>query len=238
MVRELGVNVQKNKKKSLSKTDFSERRVKTRTTQPPTGATDAVAWYAEGKCFLNLAGNYNYMELPYYYSQDYENADSPIYPTCEEMLDAYIPPLFLEKAKRAGLKVPVYYISNGYFEPPMLIDPVNPFLVKSAIVRKPGREKSVAKSMTRNYTYAICCQEIKENSRIVYFRSVLGWCNVKKYRILSFAVWNTFHIPLARVRLVIEGDGDMLLSDISPLPLESLNRAERNHLDECVRWQK
>lgn len=238
MVRELSLNVQKNKKKSISKTDFSERRVETRSTKPPTGAADAVAWYAEGECFLNLAGNYNYMELPYYYSQDYENADSPIHPTCEEILDAYITPLFLEKAKQAGLKVPVYYISNGYFEPPILIDPVNPFLVKSAIVRKTGREKSVARSMTRNHTYAICCQEIKEDSRIVYFSSVLGWCNVKKYRVLSFAVWNTFHIPLARVRLVIEGNGDMLLSDISPLPLESLNRTEKNHLDECVRWQK
>ena len=238
--RESCLNVQKskNKKKSRTKANFPERFRKKKSILPSTGSSDVVAWYAESECFLNLAGNYNYMELPYYYSQDYENTDSPIHPTCEEMLDAYIPPLFLEKAKQAGMMVPEYYISNGYFEPPMLIDPVNPFLVKSAIVRKTGREKSIARSLTRNHTYTICCQKIKEDSRIVYFRSVLGWCNVKKYRFLSLAVWNTFHIPLARVRLVTEANGDMLLSDISPLPLESLNKTERNHLDKCVQWQK
>ncbi len=211
-----------------------KKKLSSKPVKPP----DAIAWYAEGECYLNLSGNYNYLEQPYYQSQDYENGGMAIHPACEEMLDAYITPLFLEKARRVGIKVPEYYLSNGYYEPPVIIDPMNPFILKSAIVYKPGRQKAIAKSMTRNFTYSFCCQEIKSSSGVAYFRSVLGWCVKKKYRELSLAVWNTFHIPLARIRLVAEADGELLLSDISPLPLETLTKVERKYVEERVQWKK
>src|SRR5574341_2394079 len=118
---------------------------------------DHVAWYELGNCYLNLWGDYDYLDHTYYVSQEYENRGAHIQPTCKEMLDAYIPPIFLEKAQRAGISVPEHYISNGYFEPPVILDPINPFMIKSRTVFKPGLEKAIAKSMTRNYTYAICC---------------------------------------------------------------------------------
>ncbi|MBU2511204.1 RimK-like ATPgrasp N-terminal domain-containing protein [bacterium] len=197
-----------------------------------------VAWYEKDQCYLNLAGIYNYLELPYYVSQDYENSGHSIHPTCKEMLDAYVPPLFLEKAKLAGLDVPDFYISNGFFEPPVIIDPINPFITKGRIVWKSGREDSIAKSMTRNHTYAICCQEIPLNSKVAYFRSVLGWCVSGRFRDISLLLWQQFQIPLAKVRLIITPDGRLLLSDISPLLLESLGVKERTYLEENIQWVK
>jgi hypothetical protein len=209
---------------------------------PPTTAADPVLdnrWVAfapQEECFLNLAGSYDYLELPYYVSQDYENDGKAIHPSCKEMLDAYVPPLFLHRARLAGLPVPEYYVSNGYFEPPVIIDPVNPFMIKSRVVLKPGRVNGVAKSMTRNFTYAICCQELPPNSRIVRFRSILGWCTSPRYRPLSRAVWETFHIPLATVRVIVQTDGTILLSDLSQLPLSALRSRERAYLEEQVQW--
>lgn len=189
-------------------------------------------------CWVNLAGSYDYLSLPYYVSQDLESAGERVRPTDREMLDAYVPPLLLEKAKLAGVPVPEYYISNGYFEAPAIVDPINPFTLKGRIVQSAVRAKSSAKSLTRNFTYAICCQELREGSRVTYFRTVLGWCSQAPCRTLATAVWDTFRIPVARVRVIVTADGRMLLSDIAPLPFETLTGRELKHIEERISWDK
>jgi hypothetical protein len=195
-----------------------------------------IARLKDSGAIVNLAGNYDYLSFGYYLSQDYENNGQSIRPSCKEMLDAYVPPIFLEKAKLAGVLVPEYYISNGYFEPPVIVDPVNPFTLKGKIVLKAGKVKSISKSLTRNFTYAICCQEIPEGSKVSYFRSVLGWAAQPKLRELSNIVWEVFGIPLARVRVIHTGSDRFLLSDISPLFMEDLSTREVDHLKERVTW--
>ncbi|MFH1688263.1 MAG: hypothetical protein ABIE70_12180 [bacterium] len=185
---------------------------------------------------VNLAGNYDYLSEGYYLSQDYENSGHAIRPSCKEMLDAYVPPLLLAKAKLAGVPVPDYYLSNGYFEPPVIVDPINPFTLKGRVVWKSGRAKSIAKSLTRNFTYAVCCQEIPEGGKIAYFRSVLGWAVQPRFRELSRIVWEVFGVPLARVRAVRSKNNQLLLSDISPLFMEDLGVREADYLKERVAW--
>lgn len=199
---------------------------------------DHVGWYELGNCYLNLWGDYDYLDHAYYVSQEYENRGAHILPTCKEMLDAYIPPIFLEKARRTNISVPEYYISNGYFEPPVIVDPINPFMLKSRVVLKPGREKSIAKSMTRNYTYAICCQKLDAGDEVVKFRSVLGWCTNPEFRPLSKFVLEVFHVPLATVRVVIKKNGVKLLSDISPLEFNDLRATEFEYLEGKISWSK
>lgn len=197
-----------------------------------------IAWYPDGECHVNLAGSYDYLEVAYYASQDYELEGACIHPTGKEMLDAYVPPLFLERARLAGLSIPSYYLSNGYFEPPVVIDPINPFMIKSRVVHKPGREKTIARSMTRNFTYAICCQELPENSQVAYFRLVLGWTTSPRFRVMAQQLWQSFGIPLAKVRVIITAQGEFLASDISPLPLTSLQPKEISYLERHIRWDR
>ncbi|KAA3634986.1 MAG: hypothetical protein DWP97_05740 [Calditrichaeota bacterium] len=189
-----------------------------------------------GNQLINLSGDYDYLSEGYYLSQDYEHRGQPIKPTCKDMLDAYVPPLFLEKAKIAGLPVAEYYLSNGYFEPPVIVDPINPFTLKGKIVYKSGRVKSIAKSLTRNYTYAVCCQELTEGCKIKYFNSVLGWSSQIQFQEFSRNVWEVFSIPLARVRVIITADEKYLLSDIAPLFIKDLTKTELKHLKGCVVW--
>lgn len=193
-------------------------------------------WHKQG-CLINLGGNYDYLELPYYLSQDYELAGQEIFPSNKQMLDAYVPPLFLVKARAAGIDVADHYISNGYFEPPVIIDPINPFMIKSRIVWKAARTDAVARSMTRNFTYAICCQDIPPGSRIVYFASVLGHASTSEYRTSARQVWEVFRIPLARVRLIITPERKSLMSDISPLPYHKLSERQRSFIAREVTWQ-
>lgn len=195
-----------------------------------------IGYFVDGDCLVNLAGNYNYLETPYYISQDLENSGEQIHPTDKESLDAYIAPLFLEKAGLAGLPIPTHYISNGFFEPPVIVDTINPFMQRTRFVMKQSRQAGAAKSMTRNFTYAICCQEIPEGARVVYFRSVLGWCVSPKYRELSKSIWEKFAIPICRVRLLLTQSGERMFSSIDPLPFAKLNSRELAHIRDRVQW--
>lgn len=199
---------------------------------------DYIAYSKDGDYLVNLVGKYDYMELSYFISQELEASGLTVRPSCKEMLDAYIVPIILEKARTGGIPIPSYYISNGYFEPPVIIDPINPFMIKSRTVISANNHEKTAKSMTRNFTYAICCQELPPGARIRKFRSVMGWSIHKQYRNLSGMVWDVFKIPLAKVRVIINGEGEILLSDISHLPLEDLSEQELGYLSQKIQWEK
>ncbi len=208
-------------------------------TEPRRSQTEGdIAFFSREQCHVNVSGNYDYMELPYYLSQDLENDGKTVRPTCKEMLDAYITPLALEKARLAGIPVPEFYLTNSYFEPPVVIDSINPFMIRSRVIHKNGREKSVAKSLTRNYKYAMCCQEIPPGGEVKYFRSILGWTTSSRFHAIAGAIWDTFHIPLARIRVIVTPDERILFSDISKLPFEKLNKKELAHLRENLTWEE
>ncbi len=191
---------------------------------------------AEDKININLSGKYGYLESAYYFSQDLENRQETVRPTCKEILDAYIVPVSLEKAKLAGIGIPNYYLTNGYFEPPVIIDPINPFMWRSSIILKSSRKAQIAKSLTRNYTYAICCQELPPLSKVVTFHAVMGWSVSERYRKIAEAIWKIFSIPVATVRIIITDDDGIIFSSISDLAFESLNMRELAYLQERITW--
>lgn len=197
-----------------------------------------VGFLKEENYLVNLAGDYSYLENGYYISQDFEAAGAEIHPTCKEILDSYITPLFLEKGRMHGLKAPEYYITNAYFEPPVIVDSMNPFMSRHSVLVKSGHQERVAKSLTRNFTYAICCQELPPNAKVGYFRAVLGWCAIPRYRELAEAVWKIYRIPLAVTRIITLEDDSLMLSDLDILPFETLNSRERLYLQRKIdRWE-
>jgi hypothetical protein len=196
-----------------------------------------VAYHSQEDCLLNLSGDYSYLSVGYYVSQDLESERALIHPTCAEVMDAYVMPLFLEKAKRAGLPISDYYISNGYFEPPVIVDTINPFMSRHSVVLKAAAQERIAKSLTRNFTYAISCQELPHRARVSHFHAVLGWSAIPKFRELAQAVWRTFGMPLAKVRVMTCSDGRLLLSGLQPLPFARLTEREQLFLLKMVTWR-
>jgi hypothetical protein len=197
---------------------------------------DYIGYLEDENCYVNLTGYYGYLENAYYASQELKAEDKDIHPTCGEVLDAYVVPIFLEKAKLAGLPVPEYYVTNGYFEPPVIVDSMNPFMSRQSVVLRNGHQERVAKSMTRNFTYAICCQDFPEGAKIGNFRSILGWSAKPQFQPLAEAVWRVFHIPLAIVRIIILENGEMMLSNLQPLPFVRLSPRELRYIESRVQW--
>ncbi len=196
----------------------------------------SLGYWDREACTVNLAGDYRYMTSGYYASQDMEAAGEIVHPTCKEILDSYVAPVFLEKARLAGLPVPAYYVTNGHFEPPVIIDSVNPFMSRQRVVLKSGHQQRVAKSLTRNFTYAICCQELPPGARVRYFHAVLGWCAAGQYRALAAALWRVFHMPLAAGRVIRLRNGKIALSGMQPLPFARLSARELGYVNTRVRW--
>jgi hypothetical protein len=183
-----------------------------------------------------LDGDYRYLSEAYYRAVDAVNADRPVRPTPQEALDAAIVPLSLIRAEHAGLPTPEWYLTNEYFRPPVLAYTVNPFMRRFAEVRKAGRMKAVARSLTRNFQYAICCQEIEEDTAIREFNCLLGRVVPANAEWAAWAarVWEVFRLPLVRVRL-LDFAGRRVFSALEPLTLPELKPAEKKLLAEAVR---
>ena len=196
-----------------------------------------IGYLKDEECLVNLTGHYDYLEVGYYASQELEMNGKVVHPTCKEILDSSVVPVFLERARKEGLPVPDYYITNEYFEPPVIVDSINPFMTRQSIVLKSGHQERVAKSLTRNYTYAICCQILPAGAKIGEFRSVLGWCAKSRYLPMAQEVWRIFRMPLALVRVIILEDGSMMLSRLQELPFEKLSSSEIRHIEGKIQWQ-
>ncbi len=201
---------------------------------PPPG----YAWYDDVACWINLAGDYDYLTNGYYLSQELELAGEPVRPTCREILDAYITPLMIEKASAAGLDVLPYYITNSYFEPPVLIDTLNPFMNRQRVVRSPAQQEKAARSLTRNFTYAICCQELTDDLRLRHIRTFLGWTRHTPYLPVARSIWEIFGIPIAKVRVAESGSRPPVLTGIWPLPWCDLTGPEREKLEGALSWRR
>ena len=195
------------------------------------------AWLEPDACWINLSGDYDYLTGGYYLSQELELKGEPVHPTTGEVLDAYVTPLFLQKAEDADLPVLPWYITNGYFEPPVLIDTMNPFMNRQKVVRSQEQQDRSAKSLTRNYTYAVCVQELPEGARIRHFQGVLGWSSEPSRRQAAREIWELFRIPIAKIRVVEAPDGTLYHSGLWPLAWSGLKHRERRHLEETLTWR-
>lgn len=199
------------------------------------GLSHRLHYQSKESAFVNIAGDYRYLSEGHYESIEAEIQGIPVYPRVKEALDAYVVPLCMERAKRAGLPVPEYYISNGFFEPPAIIYPINPFMRRHSVVYKEGHVKTISKSLTRNYKYPILVQKIREDASIREFKCILGTTTTDEFEMIADRIWNLFHLPICKVR-VIE-DGEVMLSAIEPLPLHQLKSKELKLLRKANEWQ-
>ncbi|MBI1729241.1 RimK-like ATPgrasp N-terminal domain-containing protein [Candidatus Acetothermia bacterium] len=197
-----------------------------------------VGFWKEKACWVNLHGDYSYLTAGYYASQDLESTGLCAHPTCKEILDGMIVPLFLEKASLHKIKAPEYYITNAYFEPPVLVDTINPFMSRQSIVWETGHQERISKSLSRNFKYSICCQELPKGSRIGHFRMVLGQSAKPEYQELATKVWEVFCFPAATVRVIVLKNHKALLSGLKPLPFHTLTQHELALINQKVLWRK
>jgi hypothetical protein len=185
-----------------------------------------------------LSGNYEYLTEGYYACQDAELAGLPdVMPTCGDALDAYVVPIALEKAWKAGLPVPDWVLTHEYCPVPAVCYGVNPFSRRYAVVRAESEREPVAKQLTWNFKYTICCQRITPTTDVLEFRMVCGRTEAPGLAHWADRIFSVFRVPVATVRLLVDG-ADRKLSAIELLPWRSLNAVERGWATEFARGSR
>lgn len=185
----------------------------------------------------NLTGDYTYLTSGYYASLDAELAGLAVLPTTAEALDAYVVPLAMSKANRAGLPVPEHEIITDRFPPaPLLAYPVNPFSSKGELLLDDAAIEARRKGLTYTGKYAVLVQHLPRDHRIDVLRLVLGMSLVPEYEELAAQLFEVFRLPLMKVRIVVT-TRNYELSAIEPLPFAELTSEERAKLEGLGTWR-
>ncbi len=186
---------------------------------------------------LNLFGDYTYLTEGYYISLDAELENIKVLPTTEEALDAYVIPLAMEKAKLHSIPIPNYEIVTEKIVPPVLAYPINPYTLKFEIVNENDDLKKKFNTVTMSGKYPSLCQKLPEDYRIDVVRSIVGKTLVSEYDRFIKMIYETFRLPLMKIRVIVT-PSNYLLSAIEPLLLEELTLKEKKIIEELVPWQK
>ncbi len=187
--------------------------------------------------YLNLFGDYTYLTEGYYISLDVELKHLPILPTTQEILDAYVVPLAMVKAKINNVPVPEYEIITEKINPPVIAYPINPYTSKFEIVDLNDDLKKKLNSVTMNGKYATLCQRLPIDYRIDTVRSIVGKTLVNEYEEFIKNIYRVFKIPLMNIRVIVTSS-NYLLSAIEPLRLDELTLKEKKIIEEIGTWQR
>jgi hypothetical protein len=189
--------------------------------------------------FVNLDGDYGYLTDGYYRSMEAEHEGLISLPSPAEALDAYVVPLALAKAAAANISVPPWEIANDNtisFVPPLLAYPINPFQTQGQVIADTTSLSEATRSLTMSGKYAMVIQDIQPDSRVDTLRLVLGQCLKPEYADLAKRLWETFHIPLARVKIIVT-EKQYLFSALEPLPKNELTQNEKAIIKEAGLWR-
>ena len=189
--------------------------------------------------FVNLEGDYTYLSDGYYRSMEAEHEGMLAFPSPQAAIDAYVVPLALSKAQAAGIPIPPWEIVNDQavnLAPPLVAYPINPFQDEGMLIADHASMSEAFKSLTMSNKYAVVCQAMQADSRIDTLRLVLGKCLKPEYAALADQLWRTFHIPLARVKIIVT-EKQHLFSAIQPLKKEELTQNEKAIIKEAGLWR-
>src|SRR5512136_1204843 len=173
--------------------------------------------------------SYFYKTEPYYtiVKNEYEGINT--IPSSSDVLDAYIVPICLEKAKLAGIPVCDWVISYQYISLPAIVYGLNYFSTPSDhfVVKDVVEAKKVIKHVTNLGKYPFCYQKITDGADVVKCISIFGnainCC--EKVSVLADKIYRVFRIPLVEIVLVKDGS-EYRLSALAPVKYSQLSKDE------------
>ena len=180
-----------------------------------------------------IAEDYSYKSEAYYTILAREQAGEATRPSSRDVLDAFVVPVCLERAKRAGIPVAEWGISQAYVPLPAILYGINYFATATdyAVVRDADQAKDVIKHITNRGKYPFCYQKIDDDAAICTCTAVFGKTTDSCAAIAGYAekLYGLFSIPLVNMVFVRNGD-TCALSSLAPTRYTRLSPGERAFL--------
>ncbi len=177
--------------------------------------------------------SYFYKTEPYYSIVKNENEGIETIPSSSDVLDAYIVPICLEKAKLAGIQVCDWTISYQFVPLPAIIYGLNYFSTPADnfLVSDHDEAKKVIKHVTNRGRYPFCYQKISDASTVARCASIFGksinCCD--KVATMAEKIYEVFRLPLVEIVLVKDESG-CRLSSLAPMKYSQLSKEETEML--------
>jgi hypothetical protein len=181
--------------------------------------------------------SYFYKTEPYYTIVKNENEDIRTIPSSSDVLDAYIVPICLEKAKIAGIPVNDWIISYQYVSLPAIVYGLNYFSTPSDhfLVKDLEGAKTVIRHITNRGRYPFCYQKISGTSTITKCISIFGktinCCG--EISTLAEKIYEVFRVPLVEI-VLIKDESDYRLSSLAPVKYSQLSKDETEMLQDLL----
>ncbi len=181
--------------------------------------------------------SYFYKTEPYYTIVKNEYEGIMTIPSSSDVLDAYIVPICLEKAKLADIPVCDWVISYQYISLPAVVYGLNYFSTPSNhfLVKDIAEAKKVIKHVTNHGKYPFCYQKIAEGATIVKCVSIFGKTINCCQSVAGLAdrIYQTFRMPLVEIMLVKDESG-YHLSSLAPIKYSQLSKEETEMLQNLL----
>jgi hypothetical protein len=214
---------------------------KTNGKRDPNIVKDSFFTLKRGATFHVISENYAYKTETYYSILQHELKGEAVQPTSRAILDAYVVPLCLERAKLAGIPVCTWGISQGYIPLPAILYGVNYFATPSDyfVVRDTDQAKEMIKHLTNKGKYPFCFQKLTDDATIHSCVGIFGktTSSCPEIPLLVQKVYEQFLMPLVTMIFVKNGDS-YLLSSLSPTKYSHLSADERSILNAYLSGQE
>jgi hypothetical protein len=215
--------------------------VKANGKRDPNMIKDSLFIIKRGDTFNIISENYSFKTEAYYSILRHEMEGKTVRPSSSAVLDAYVVPICLERAKLAGIPVCNWGISQGYTPVPAIIYGLNYFATASdfVIVRDSDEAKDAIKHITNIGKYPFCYQTLDNgatvHSCIGIFGKTARQCNAVSH--LAEKVYSHFSIPLVTMVYIKTGD-QYRLSSLAPVKYSQLCSEERTLLAAYLSHQE
>ena len=200
------------------------------TRKEPVMIRDSLAVVMRDHASHVIAEDYSYKTEAYYTILERELAGEDIHPSSRNVLDAFVVPICLERAKLAGIPVVEWGISQAYVPLPAILYGLNYFATASDffVVQDNEQAKDVIKHITNKGKYPFCYQKLDDGATIHTCTAVFGRTTGNCAAVARYAamIYELFSIPLVSM-VFVKTDKEFALSSLAPTRYTHLTEKER-----------
>jgi hypothetical protein len=177
-----------------------------------------------------ISEDYSYKSEPYYTILSHELSGKNVRPASSTVLDAYVVPICLERARLAGIPVAEWGVSQGYVPLPSIIYGLNYFATSADFfeVRDGKEAKEVIAHVTNKGKYPFCFQKISADATVRSCTSIFGRTTDSCPAVAGLAekIYRVFSIPLVTL-VFVRTKKACLLSSLAPARYSRMSGDER-----------
>jgi len=203
-------------------------------------ARDHVYPVQHGGCTSLVSENYSYKSETYYAILARELAGKAVAPDTQSVLDAFVVPVCLERARHCGIPAAEYTITHSCAPAPAIVYGLNYFACTShfEVLTGDGRDREKVKHVSSGGKYPCCFQQVPPGMAVARAVSIFGrvLSPVPGLQEMAERVYACFRVPLVEL-VCLSGPGGPLLSSLCPVRYSRLQPGERRLLKACILGQ-